>query len=173
MRKPFKYFLLACLVLWQGAAWSDTRRFNIEVIVFKQDAWSSELFQQRATQLPKVTRFAKTKQGKKSLYGLYKRLKTSGKYRPFYYKSWVVAVKSGRISRPIDIYQAGHKLRGLLKIQRGELLHILADVEYSPSESLEEDGVIYHLKEKRRVLLNEIHYLDHPKFGMIIKASPY
>jgi hypothetical protein len=48
----------------------------------------------------------------------------------------------------------------------------LADIELSPSERVEEDGLIYHLKEKRRVLFKEVHYLDHPKFGLIVKVSP-
>jgi len=173
MKYQWKSLLFISLVLWQSGVWANARRFNVEAIVFKQDASTSELFQQYVTQLPEVTRYANTRSGKKSLYGLYNRLKKSGKYRPFYYQAWVLGVSSGRISRPIDIYEAGHKLRGLLKLQRGELLHVLADVEYAPSESLEEDGVIYHIKEKRRVLLNEVHYLDHPKFGMIIKVSPY
>jgi hypothetical protein len=83
-----------------------------------------------------------------------------------------VEARSGRMSLPVEIYDASQKLTGWVKIQRGELLHVLADIELSPSESVEEDGLIYHLKEKRRVLFKEVHYLDHPKFGLIVKVSP-
>ncbi len=32
--------------------------------------------------------------------------------------------------------------------------------------------VVYRLKEKWRIKLNEIHYLDHPRFGVIAKVKP-
>jgi hypothetical protein len=103
---------------------------------------------------------------------LYRRLDKSIEYQPFYYKSWQVQARSGRLSLPVELYDAGQKMTGWVKVQRGELLHVLVDVELSPIESAEEDGVIYHLKEKRRVLLNEAHYFDHPNFGLIIKVVP-
>lgn len=31
----------------------------------------------------------------------------------------------------------------------------------------------YRLNQNRRIKLNEIHYFDHPKFGIIIQVSPY
>ena len=60
-------------------------------------------------------------------------------------------------------------LNGWIKIQRGHLLHVIADLEFGTEES---EGVIYRLNEKRRVLLNEVHYLDHPEFGAVVKVSP-
>jgi hypothetical protein len=31
--------------------------------------------------------------------------------------------------------------------------------------------VIYRLNEKRPIKLNDVYYLDHPKFGVIVKVS--
>lgn len=31
---------------------------------------------------------------------------------------------------------------------------------------------LYRISEHRRIRSNELHYLDHPRFGMIIKVSP-
>lgn len=66
----------------------------------------------------------------------------------------------------------------------------MADIEYSPDAMIESlpdmtgigqmpDGVIeslsnpviYRLHEKRRFKLNETHYLDHPKFGILFRIS--
>ena len=65
--------------------------------------------------------------------------------------------------------QAGVDLNGWVKVQRGNLLHIITDLEFSPPQP---EGVIYRLNEKRRVLLNEVHYLDHPMIGALVKVSP-
>jgi hypothetical protein len=34
-------------------------------------------------------------------------------------------------------------------------------------------NVLYHLHESRRMRSNELHYLDHPKLGLIVKVTPY
>lgn len=164
------YFLVLLLV--QNIATADVRQFYIEVIVFKQNAPNSEVFGQKETEIEPVRHYARDISGKKTMSSLYRRLDKSLDYNPFYYKSWKVEARSGRMSLPVEIYDASQKLTGWVKIQRGELLHVLADVELSLSESVEEDGLIYHLKEKRRVLFKEVHYLDHPKFGLIVKVSP-
>lgn len=32
---------------------------------------------------------------------------------------------------------------------------------------------VYELREKRRIRSNEVHYFDHPRFGMIARVTPY
>ena len=48
----------------------------------------------------------------------------------------------------------------------------MADLEYSPLNFDEPEDLIYRIAEKRRVLLNEVHFLDHPYFGVLVKVSP-
>ncbi|MDC9728984.1 MAG: CsiV family protein [Methyloprofundus sp.] len=170
-----QYLKLVCFLVLlglQGAALADMKTFNIEVIAFKQSAPNSEVFEQTESEIEAVRRYSQGGRGRQTMSSLYRRLDKSVDYQPFYYNARQVQAKSGRLSLPVEIYDAGEKLTGWVKIQRSELLHVLADVELSPSDSVEEDGLIYHLKEKRRVLLKEIHYLDHPKFGLIVKVSP-
>ena len=172
MSQQLKLFCFLALLLVQSTAFADRRQFNVEVIAFKQSAPNSEIFAQTETEIDAVNRYARSIRGKKTMNSLYRRLDKSGEYRPFYYQAWQVQGRSGQVSLPVDIYDASQKLKGWIKIQRSDLLHVLVDVEWSPSESAEEDGLIYHLKEKRRVLLKDVHYLDHPKFGLIVKVSP-
>jgi len=172
MSYSLKLAFFLSLFFMQTAAQADVKDFNVEVIVFKQSAPSSELFEQTESEIGAVSRFASAISGKKTMKSLYKRLQKSNEYSPFYYKAWQVSARSDRMSLPIEIYDAEQKMTGWIKIQRGELIHIHADIEISPSESLAEDGLIYHLKEKRRVLYRELHYLDHPKFGLIVRVLP-
>jgi hypothetical protein len=51
-------------------------------------------------------------------------------------------------------------------------LHVIVDLEYSPTNLDEPEGLIYRIAEKRRVLLDEVHFFDHPYFGALVKVSP-
>ncbi len=171
MTKRLTLFFAVLLFWFNGLALAEQRWFQIELIVFTQQAPNSEIFEQTQSELQPVGRYARASSGSKSLQNTYNRLKAAGAYRPFYYQSWRIPVASNSASLPINISGIDKQLKGWLKIQRGQLLQILADIEYRP-DGTEEDRLIYRINEKRRVLLNEVHYLDHPVFGAIVKVSP-
>lgn len=52
-------------------------------------------------------------------------------------------------------------LFGHIKVYANQLLFVNLDLDY--------DG--YRLVEKRRIKLNEVHYFDHPKFGVLMQVS--
>ncbi|NOQ15821.1 MAG: hypothetical protein GQ581_02050 [Methyloprofundus sp.] len=160
------FFLLSCT-----SAQANERWFQIEVIVFQQSAPNTELFEQIETELKPVEIYAVASSGKKSLQNIYNRLRRAGGYQPLSYQSWRVPVKSNRISLPVNITDEAANIHGWLKIQRGNLLHVLADIELGPTATIEGDALFYRITEKRRVMLNEVHYLDHPFFGVVLKLS--
>jgi len=169
MRNGLKIQFAVLLVCFNSLAVADQRWFQVELIVFKQQAPNTEIFEQTTTQIGSINRYAQASAGNKTLQYTYNRLKSARSYRPFYYKSWRIPVADGSVSLPINVSEPEVDLNGWIKIQRSDLLHVIADLEFSPNGS---NGVIYRLNEKRRVLLNEVHYLDHPKFGAVVKVSP-
>ena len=169
MRYRLKIQLAVLLFCFSNLALASQRWFQVELIVFQQQSTNTELFTQTETEIGPVNRYARASRGSKTLQGTYNRLRRARGYQPFYYQSWRIPVASGSVSLPIDVSGHNADLNGWIKIQRGHLLHVIADLEYSPAIS---EGVKYRLNEKRRVLLNEVHYLDHPEFGAIVKVSP-
>ncbi|MCF7970547.1 MAG: peptidoglycan binding protein CsiV [Methylococcaceae bacterium] len=160
------FLVLFCCHDWANA---DTRTLQVELIVFEQRAPTTESFRQTETKITPVQQYAPAQSGVKTMNFEYSRLSRAGSYRPFYYQSWRIPVSSERVSLPIHIASEVQNLQGWIKIQRGNLLHVVADLEYSPSKS---KGLIYRIAEKRRILLNEVHFLDHPYFGVLLKVSP-
>lgn len=83
------------------------------------------------------------------------------------------------------------RVSGTLKLVLSRYLHINTDLVYreplSDSENAEPYSVpadvstfsfepryqAYHMKQSRRMRSREIHYLDHPLFGMAILVTPY
>ncbi len=163
--------LLSVLCVITGQSFAEERRYKIELIVFAQQSASDEVFDQYQSQiqwphaLQAVDVYAAAG---KSLTGIWRRLQASSAYRPLVHVAWLQRIGANRLGTAVRIHNAGQGIDGFFRVQRGNLLHLIADFEYQP-----DDGVIYHLKEKRRFKLNEIHYLDHPHFGVIVRVSPY
>jgi hypothetical protein len=87
------------------------------------------------------------------------RLDVSEDYQLLYYYSW------GQESLPVSESGAMNVLetfmRGWVRIYAGHLLFINLDLDYNG----------YRLTEKRRIKLDEKHFFDHPKFGVLIQVS--
>lgn len=83
------------------------------------------------------------------------------------------------------------RMSGTLKLVLSRYLHINTDLVYrepvSDSETKQLDSTpvdastfsfepryqAYHMKQSRRMRSRELHYLDHPLFGMAILVTPY
>ena len=67
-------------------------------------------------------------------------------------------------------YEIGDgRLGGLIRLTRGRFLHLDADL------ALREPGSDQpvHIKFNRRMRSGELHYVDHPKLGILIQAERY
>ena len=63
------------------------------------------------------------------------------------------------------------EMRGTLLLHRGRFLHL----EPSLWMTIEEDDRRYHLdiQQRRRMRSEELHYLDHPRFGLLLRLDPW
>lgn len=173
MGKIIRLQIVLLFCLFAASTLAEARSYQIELIVFAQNAPTSERFDQSGSKISwpgNVRNVSGFTQGSKQLNGAYGTLKRSRDYRPLLHLSWIQNVGKNSLSQPVQIQksggQSGDLLDGFVRIQRGNYLHLLMDLEYAPGSST------YRLKEKRRLKLNEVHYLDHPKFGVIAKVTP-
>lgn len=60
-------------------------------------------------------------------------------------------------------------LDGTLTLARSRYLHMAVDLIYIDPET----GIPMQLKESRRMRSGELHYLDQPRFGVLVQATPY
>jgi len=83
----------------------------------------------------------------------------SERYQLMHHYAW------GQESLPVSLAAAFNvietDLQGSIKVYAKQLLFANLDLEF--------DG--YRLNEKRRIKLNEKHFFDHPKFGVLIQVS--
>ena len=189
---------LLLLSLCTAESFAAGRWYQVELIVFQQHGATSERFYQTAHRIVWPRRlvelsgyaslqalqanpvsYRKIRSADWTLHWSERQLKRAG-YAPILHVSWLQQVGKNRVSNAVHIYttdgQGDYPLNGYVRIQRGNYLHLLVDLEYTRDITDSDSGafrsVVYRLQEKRRIKLNEIHYLDHPRFGVIAEVRP-
>ncbi|MBL1259542.1 MAG: hypothetical protein COB33_003300 [Thiotrichaceae bacterium] len=77
-------------------------------------------------------------------------------------------------------------LDGTIKLHLGRYLHLEADLLYRSQteplknntffmnfDEIEQPPTLFRMHQKRRLRSGELHYFDHPMFGMLVKIIPY
>ncbi len=77
-------------------------------------------------------------------------------------------------------------LAGTIKVHLGRYLHLEADLLYRSQieppknstffmnfDEIEQPQTLFRMHQKRRLRSGELHYFDHPMFGMLVKIIPY
>jgi hypothetical protein len=83
-----------------------------------------------------------------------------------------------------DVYQVLDLIfDGTIRLRSSRFLHVDVDIAFFPeflteAENIQEQGLFVQqqadyvrLQESRKIKLNEIHYFDHPTFGVVLRAS--
>ncbi|MGR9114722.1 MAG: CsiV family protein [Gammaproteobacteria bacterium] len=148
-------------------------RYQVEVIVFAQYMHNTELLDQTQSQIQWPNRvvdlsaFAEVGPQNRLLNGAYGALARTAGYKLLLHVSWIQNIGANRTGDAVRIQGANGSVNGFVRVQRGQHLKLVVDLEYQPNASR-----FYRLHEKRRIKFNETHYLDHPKFGVIAKVRP-
>ncbi|WP_432695383.1 CsiV family protein [Marinobacterium sp. YM272] len=92
------------------------------------------------------------------------RLRSQG-YAILWHGGWFQNVSTG--SNPaIRINTGDGRVDGTIRVDRSRYLH------FKPDLLLTRGGTQYQLKQSRRMRSKELHYLDHPLFGILVYARP-
>jgi hypothetical protein len=163
--------IISCPVAAEGGA------YQIELIVFSQTMPTNEVFNQASSQIQWPSDLTELsgyhKPDKTTLDDSYAALAKDSAYRPLLHVAWVQSTVEKELSSPVHVQSADGRLNGYLQLQQGQGLQMTVDLELSANVG---DGftkvVVYRINEKRVIKLNEVYYLDHPKFGAVAKISP-
>jgi hypothetical protein len=99
------------------------------------------------------------------------RLNTGG-YRLLWHQAWVQPA-TGRSNVDLELLATlgkGHAtpgLTGTIQLAARRFLHLGVDLEWQSAGTVEA-----HMREQRRMRLNEEHYLDHGRIGVIAVVTP-
>jgi hypothetical protein len=102
------------------------------------------------------------------LAGSAAQLEKDSQYRVLFHQRWSqpVDTKGGVKARRIT---GGTELDGLVKVYLSRYLH--ADVQLVLKDGPATGGVVHRIDEQRRVKSQEVHYYDHPRFGVLLMVN--
>jgi hypothetical protein len=150
--------------------------YEIELVLFAQEMPSTEVFDQTESLIKwprevfEQASFPQLDSERITLHESVAKLADELEYQIVMHVAWIQAVVANRLGDAVQISNSEGTVNGFFRLQRGNLIHMVVDIEYAPEPYA--GGVFYRLNEKRRFKLNETHYLDHPKFGILARVSP-
>jgi hypothetical protein len=118
-----------------------------------------------------------------------RKLKASKRYKVLVHKAWRQPglPKKEAIAIPIDTRakstaaQQASSIHGTIKVALARYLHVYADMIYQQprkqpapvwAEGDASQYVQYPIQSHRRMRSKELHYIDHPLVGILVKAMP-
>ena len=121
------------------------------------------------------------------LHDTWRALRRSARYRPLLHAGWRIpgvarnAARWAHLAPHLGAGRDGALVRGAVKVSLARYLHLELDLLYdrhgvesddTRDESLDTRGdavpARFRLRSSRRMRSNELHYIDHPLFGVLV-----
>ncbi|MFT5448399.1 MAG: hypothetical protein ACI9DC_003583 [Gammaproteobacteria bacterium] len=101
------------------------------------------------------------------LSGIWQVLRGSSQFRPLRHLAWTQRGRSSRFAPEILLGDSPTSdVFGTVRLSRSRFLHLNLDL------LLSDDNGSYRLTNHRRMRSNELNYIDHPLFGVLVIATP-
>jgi hypothetical protein len=184
--------LLVLLCLSAGPAQAEFPPiYDVEIIVFRHlapsdggERWTTPNIHKSASQraFPQ-DEFTELAYRFYQMKGITRALENSRDYEVLYHRAWrqLAYDKRNSVAYPVEteIENGKHKsVQGWVRLIRERFLHLdvdlfLMSLQGQASTASDTRIPLFELNEKRRIRSGELHYFDHPRFGMIARVTPY
>jgi|GEM_PF-1173634 len=147
---------------------AGSRRFAIEWLAFRQLGSLPRTGQ--AKTLPEVAAIPGRVEALSDKHYEFTNLKhvlTTHNYSVLCHVAWqAITPPNGRTTaRLADLVAGDSALAGSIGVQRGQHLFLNVDTDFHAP-----NGVVYAIRDHRRIKFGEYHYFDHPAFGAIAQV---
>ena len=159
MNKPYK-LLCALVTLFLASNLANAKDYKVEVVLFDNNN-ASQVSESHDYVAPKPMRSASATWALSPtmLNTAVDKLKSSSDYGVQHHLSW--GQESLPYSRSAAYTVIEREARGYIKVYADQLLFANIDIDYKG----------FRMQEKRRLKLNERHFFDHPRFGILMQVS--
>ena len=193
------YILLAISCIGATtSAFAQNRWYSIEVLVFENtseagstaESWSENVDEPRTgfalsprgggrvgvltAGSSEASSIAAVPRSQLAYVNLVKRLAQSGRYRHLVHIGWRQPGLEKSEALPVRIAGSSSAapdasgVRGTIRVYTSGALQLETDLVYNRSDSAR-----FALRESRVMRSGELHYLDHPLFGVLVRVIPY
>lgn len=183
MKNSIRGLLCLITILISTHLIADEKWYRVEVLVFEtndKEALSQPFPQASKPTFTNVIDFAQMPNEKFKLLTDGKftlaqaKAKIQKRYRLIAHKGWLQTLETKNEALGVLLHQGD--LEGIVRLSGGKYLHIDTDLllskAVSSDPSLPATLQSFRLKDSSRVRINELHYIDHPLYGMIVTVTP-
>lgn len=191
----FHSSLIALLVLCAGPAplAAAPELYDVEIIIFSHNTRSDqgEVWREPEAAAGPLrggfqrNRFTELSASNHRLKPVRYSLQQGGEYTVLYHRAWrqLAYSPSRAVDYPVQAMSDDRRnsVEGTIRLVRGRYLHLDMDLllrdnaTHPPGYYAEGQGITpaYRLIEKRRIKSSDLHYFDHPRFGVLALVTPY
>lgn len=173
-------WLLFCLgllmVIVNTVVYAESGRYQIEILVFAQGLQTSEAFSQTGSRIQWPTAMAELSAYRQIEDSMLKdgasALLKDPAFQEVAHFNWMQSTGFGSVLLPVHIQSSDGNFDGFIQLRNAQPYELILDVELkSPNVDRSGKRYLYRLNEKRDVKLDETHYFDHPKLGVIVRVT--
>ncbi len=193
-RKHLPAMLAGCVLLLGMAGQAmPAQLYDVEVIVFSNRTGADDGEQMkrppvdaaRAVGVFPQDQFTELGQGFYTMDNIRSTLSAAPGYAVLFHRAWrqLAYDRENAVDYPVHSFADNGRdsVEGTITLIRERYLHLDMDLLLMTTgtggQVLYSDGPgsvpAYRLSEKRRVRSGELHYFDHPRFGVIARVTPY
>ncbi len=177
-------FMMPVVSVPAAVAEKESGSYDIEVLVFENrlpELVGDELLERDAT-----ARQLRALEKAETVYALLgesffqpavaKLLEQDGHYRVLAHHHWTQTFESdakAAATKPVRIVSATNaaELDGAIRFSLSRYLHLDVNLVYQ-APGADKTVATYRISEQRRIKSQEVHYFDHPKFGVFVRVMP-
>jgi len=187
------WFSLLVLTLVVPPLHAESRLYDVEVIIFSRGGSGTDdetpgqsgIDAVRATGTFPAGEFTELSSGAYQLNNISGGLAAASGYHVLFHRAWRQPAyeRSNAVDYPVHTSAGSgrNSVEGTIALVKERYLHLYVDLLLktagSTAPGLYSDGSgsrpAFRLTEKRRIRSGELHYFDHPRFGMIARVTPY
>lgn len=194
LKSVFRLSLFALTAwLYAASASAEASWYRVEIVVFanteatagREEAWpaaNTEPLPANARHLGPAGSggaYAMVPGSELKLGGVVDALRRSGSRKPLLHIGWKQPVMERGKAQPVVIEggprryladgRSAAEIVGTLLLTRSRFLHVWPELHYTTQDM---GGATYTMQDHRRMRSGELHYIDHPMFGLLILCTP-
>jgi hypothetical protein len=187
----FPALLAAVLALATASAPAAAAQYDLELIVFTQPQQlagneSPPALSPQPPPLPLDLPITLLPADDYRLHGPAQAIRQDARYRLLLHAAWRQEGLEKNRAFAVPVHRlagadAAPQLQGTVQLILSRYLHLEAHLQFDPEATIDGDAFdlgllnrrVYQMDETRRMRSRELHYLDHPKFGLLILIMPH
>jgi len=160
---------------------SGTNLYNIEVLVFENrlpnmeggELWAQDKIRPLPDEVNTAELPGQPEDPESVLYQAAEQIAKDSNYRMILHGYWQQAAEAKSDTKPVRLATADGTLDGIFRFYLSRFLHVDVNLQLrQPETAPDAPPLVSRLREHRRIRTQDIHYFDHPRFGVLMRITP-